>query len=47
MNIDSYRRRAAIDRSVAMADGQATTTTDNLGDGNQAITDGREEGTAS
>lgn len=47
MNIDSYRRRAAIDRSVAMVDGPAAATTDNLGDNNQVVADGREESTAS
>lgn len=43
MNIYSYRRRAAIDRSVAMADGPATTTTDKLGGDNQVVADSREE----
>ncbi len=32
MNVDSYRRRAAADRSAAVADGTATATGDNLAD---------------
>ncbi len=47
MNIDSYRRRGAVDRRVAMTDGPATTTTDNLGDNNQAVAYSREENASS
>jgi hypothetical protein len=32
MNVDSYRRRAAADRTAALADGAATAASDNLAD---------------
>jgi DNA replication protein DnaC len=51
MNIDSYRRRAAIDRTAAMADAATSTVTDNLDDNQKArgqdIVGSREDITAS
>ncbi len=45
MNVDSYRRRAAADRTTASADTAPTTTTDNLAD-NQKAENIREDVTA-
>jgi hypothetical protein len=43
MNIDNYRRRAAINRSAAMVDGATTTATDNQ----EAVAHSKEESSAS